>query len=257
MLRALVLALLGLALIAPGLASAAPTCSWNAFADFSVAPDEANPGPDQCGNAGVWSYLAAPTAHTPSSYSLLPYYTASWLSSGQPAWRSTGSYDLPVVAVNRGPTVYPLTITWPANTMLVHPEMTVPVVVAWTSPISGTVAITGGVSSFDATCGNGIAWSIDHGSTVLASGSHPRGGSQSFAAGSDGASLASISVLPGETLYLLVLPNGEYYCDSTGVDLTISQVEPAMPTPELPTLGLAAAGLAVVSLVAVRARRRA
>ena len=51
-----------------------------------------------------------------------------------------------------------------------HPGPANDSLVAWHSPITGTVSVSGGVSDADHGCGNGIAWYIDQGSNDLASG---------------------------------------------------------------------------------------
>ena len=118
-----------------------------------------------------------------------------------------------------------------------HPAPSQMAVIAWHSPLNGYVSITGGVSDDDPGCGDGILWSIDQNSTNLASGGYPNGGSQTFATGVNGANLNSLPVSVGDVVYVSINPGGNYYCDSTGVDLTISQTTAATNTPTFtPTL---------------------
>ena len=73
--------------------------------------------------------------------------------------------------------------------------------------------------------GDGIAWFIDHGTTNLAHGAYANGGKQGF-------QLSEISVLKGDFIYFIVDPNGTYFYDSTGLDLSITV--PFIPFLDLP-----------------------
>jgi hypothetical protein len=90
--------------------------------------------------------------------------------------------------------------------------------IGWKSPISGLVNVTGFFSDLDPQCGNGVIWSVDKGSQTLASGTIANGGpSQSF-------NLVAVPVVVGQVLYFTVDPNnGDYACDSTGVDVTVTR----------------------------------
>ena len=108
----------------------------------------------------------------------------------------------------------------------VHPGPNNGVAVGWRSPVTGTVRITGGVADADPTCGDGVAWAIDArqagGRRELASGDFPNGGAQKFDQGKGAADLVAVEVEPGDGIELLVLPKGNYFCDTTVVDLTIT-----------------------------------
>src|SRR5260370_39200039 len=90
----------------------------------------------------------------------------------------------------------------------------------WKSPMTGVINVAGYFSDLDPNCGNGIIWSVDRGGQKLATGTIANGGPlQTF-------SLTGVSVFAGQVLYFVVDPNsGDYFCDSTGVDVTISQVK--------------------------------
>src|SRR6476620_12678164 len=50
---------------------------WNLATEFRLSPDQANPNPDRCGNANVWSFMESSTlARDPMTYSLLPEFLA-------------------------------------------------------------------------------------------------------------------------------------------------------------------------------------
>jgi hypothetical protein len=89
-------------------------------------------------------------------------------------------------------------------------------IVGWKSPITGTVDVSGFFSDLDPNCGDGIVWSVDKGGGArLTSGTIGNGGPpQSY-------SLTKISVTAGQVLYFVVGRNRDYFCDSTGVDVTI------------------------------------
>jgi hypothetical protein len=99
----------------------------------------------------------------------------------------------------------------------VHPAPSQFAIVGWTSPITGTVQIAGGLTSLDGSCGVGTSWSIDQGTTMLASGTNGRGGSTSFPS-------LSATVKAGDSLYFIVgpAPSGSIECDTTQVQATIT-----------------------------------
>lgn len=121
-----------------------------------------------------------------------------------------------------------LTFMLPAKSVCVHPGMTNGVAVGWKSPISGTVEISGRVVDADPACGNGIAWILDHrtsaGPKELARGAFDNGGAQSLAEAGSGVAVRTVRLKAGESIELLVLPKGEYSCDTTEVQLTIKEV---------------------------------
>jgi len=121
-----------------------------------------------------------------------------------------------------------LTFTLPPRSISVHPGPTNGVAVAWKSPISGSVQVSGRVVDADPACGNGIEWAMDRrtiaGTETIASGAFENGALQDFAQGKGGGSLKSLPVKEGDSVELLVLPKGEYSCDTTVVELTVREV---------------------------------
>ena len=145
---------------------------------------------------------------------------------GVTAWR--GMADCPNLLVNTNVEARALsTLTLPPRSVSVHPGPHSGVVVAWRSPITGCVRVSGRVQDADPNGGDGIAWAIDlhstNGRRELASGAFADGGRQDFAQGRTANALASISVRAGERLELVVLPKANYNNDTTTVELTIAE----------------------------------
>ena len=145
---------------------------------------------------------------------------------GISTWR--GVPDCPNLTVNTTAQAHTLlTFTLPPKSVSVHPGPNDGVAVEWVSPISGTMQVTGKTVDADPACGNGIAWAVMHrraaGTVELASGAFPNGGRQDFAEGKTPQNLNTIPVKPGDRLQLLVLPNGDYSCDTTTVEFVITQ----------------------------------
>ncbi len=118
------------------------------------------------------------------------------------------------------------TFRLPPRSISVHPGPKSAAVVSWRSPISGKVRVTGRIADGDDKCGDGVGWVVRLrsalGSAELASGEVGNGGGMALGQGKDADSLASIAVKAGEALELVILPRGEYSCDTTTVDLVIS-----------------------------------
>ena len=211
--------------LAGQVAAPASCAGWNLATEFRLSPDQANPNPDNCGNADVWHFMESSTlVHDPLTYSLLSeFITDAFFVPGLQQWQdpshcSTSCNDkLPAVGVNATGVEQPV-LSWPAGVVRVHPMPTQLAIVGWRSPISGAISISGVFTSLGGNCGNGVAWSIDQGTTTLANGSFPNGGAQSF-------QLSDISVSQGDFLYFIVDPNGDHTCDSTGLELTLTPAE--------------------------------
>jgi hypothetical protein len=102
----------------------------------------------------------------------------------------------------------------------VHPSPKLAAVIAWRSPVAGTIRIDGSVQHAHPECGNGITWALElrrgHTHERLASGT------------SKGATLVpmghfeNIRVLPGDVLAVVIGPrDGNHACDLTAVDLVL------------------------------------
>jgi hypothetical protein len=124
-----------------------------------------------------------------------------------------------------------LTIKMPPHSVAVHPSPAGGVGVAWKSPINGPVRISGRVADADGVCGDGIEWVVRQrslgGNRELASGAIPNGGAQKLSEGKNAVGLETVTVREGEAVVLVVLPKKEYSCDTTVVELEISELEGA------------------------------
>jgi hypothetical protein len=189
------------------------------------------------GANGVWYFLQSSSfKHLPKTYQFLPAYIEPCVPARTPSidglacWRNPipapDGNLLPLVGVNfTYVTQFPnLTLGdpfgIPARSVWMHPGVVGLGIIGWKSPITGSVNLAGFFSDLDPICGNGIIWSVDKGNSTLPRGTIANGGApQTF-------SLTGVSVFAGEVLYFTVDPNsGDYQCDSTGVDVTIRQLQ--------------------------------
>jgi hypothetical protein len=141
---------------------------------------------------------------------------------GLHAWSGANGADNPSVSVNTADQEAAfLTIRMPARTVAVHPSPNAGVAAAWKSPIAGKIRVAGRVQDADAICGDGIEWTLDHvsgGTLELARGAIANG---AMAAVPD----RSLNVKEGDLVQLVILPKKEYTCDTTVLELTVTEVE--------------------------------
>jgi len=196
---------------------------WDVAADFRIAPNQANPSPDQRGNPSVWSYLFSTTGQLqPADYQLLPLFdTDKFQVPGLESWWgpnvSNPEDQLPAAGINAtGHDVHVLNIDWPAGRVIVHPWSGQPVVIGWRSPVPGDVFVTGSVKlAQHPNCGDGISWALDLGAQTLRHGAIQQFQRQAWS--------AQVHVKRGQSLYLVVVPGPSYSCDSTLVQFTITR----------------------------------
>jgi hypothetical protein len=141
--------------------------------------------------------------------------------SGLFSWR--GATDTPNLLINTNDQAAGfVTITMPARSVAVHPSPKAGVAVAWKSPIDGRISVRGKVADADDKCGNGIEYvlnrRIDRERHELKKGAIPNGGAMDFAA-------PSVDVVAGDWIELIVLPKGDYSCDTTVIELEIKAGE--------------------------------
>jgi hypothetical protein len=176
--------------------------AWDAFSDFSHAPNQQNPNPDRYGNL-TWSYMWSDgRIHDPTRYRLFTHYTV--VNADREQWDSGDSHSTP----------YP---PWPlvgvaGGGIVMHPYNGQFAVLGWKSPITGTVGFEGSFRSVDP-CSRGIDWTVDKGATIVLSGGLGGGQGQSFN--------ASLPVSSGDVLYFVVDPGPDDLCDTTAVAVTI------------------------------------
>ena len=143
--------------------------------------------------------------------------------------RVASGSDTPNVVVN--PTdqmVMFKTIRLPPKTLSVHPSPKAGVTVGWKSPVTGTVSVAGRIMDADPNCGNGVGWSLEHrtaaGNVALSAGTINNGANADLTSPPGAAEkLAALKVEAGQILQLTILPNAEYACDSTVVELEIAE----------------------------------
>lgn len=203
--------------------------TWNLASDFRAMPHQANPNPDRHGNAKVWYFMdSGSLARNPALYTLVKNYDPSFsFVPGLQGWEGNYPSDsdyLPAFYKNATGHTLSNPPPIPAGTFMVHPTPTTDAIVGWQSPIAGFVSIEGGVTDMSNTCGAGIKWFIDKGSTNLATGSIPNGGAEKFESGSGSYRLQYVHVTKGEFVYFAVDPGADYYCDGTKLDVTITQL---------------------------------
>jgi uncharacterized repeat protein (TIGR01451 family) len=207
----------------------ASTITWNLGDDLqanatSSAPS--NPFADSHGNAGVWHMMeASSTTRDPSTYSDIPPANFEPNHCGQPGYANWCDNAFTFInttsATINGTPCAPSQVLSP-HAAVEHPGPANDVMYAWQSPITGTVAISGGVSDVDCGGGNGVNWYVAKGATDIDSGS-VFCSSTSFTPG------LTTSVSAGEFLYFIVDPNGEFQYDSTQIDVTLTAT-PAPPS---------------------------
>lgn len=177
------------------------------------------------GAKDVWYFMKSNTlAQDESSYSLLTRYTTPCAEvgiAGLLCWYPSLPYDFsteffPWIGLNATEaTLYPKTVTWPAQTLAMHPALDKLAIVVWRSPISKKINIQGSFTDLDSTCGNGVKWFINKGKDTLDSGVL-NGDQASF-------NLTKVQIKQGEVLYFIVDPNNnDYVCDTTGLKVTIN-----------------------------------
>lgn len=175
----------------------------------------------------VWYFMGATSlVHDPLTYQLLPRYSALCPASAQIAglacWWDTLEPTNPTAAYPHIETNFndhevsdPLSGAYPALSMTIHPQNTRLAVIAWRSPQHLKIDIKGTMRSLypSLPCGDGVRWSIEKGTSILASGDT----SQS----SSGFSVKAIDIEKGEAIYFIADPKGNDQCDSTLISVAI------------------------------------
>lgn len=183
---------------------------WDPAMDWRNAPYQQNPSPDAYGHPDVWSYLSsAGFTHDPTTYFLMPDYLVQAEQWNYPDAGNLIGHDY---AMSR-------TIRMHSSGGRVNGlEAGNDAILAWTSPVSGRVRITGHLTLGDPACnylGDGIIWSIDQGATALLS--------QQLAAGAALDFDLSTIVTLGTTLYFIHDPGWDSNCDTVILTLLISK----------------------------------
>jgi hypothetical protein len=117
-----------------------------------------------------------------------------------------------------------LTLVVPPRSVCIHPSPGEDAVVAWRSPGEGLFKIQGLVADADSQCGNGAVWRVElrrpAETVILAHGQFDNGKGDSFNPD------AAWSVAKDDVVALVVQARDrQHICDSTHVDLSLSEVE--------------------------------
>ena len=134
---------------------------------------------------------------------------------------------LPIVGINTTDKTLKIPGTVPPKSLVVHPPEKNGVAVAWQSPLTGHVKVSGQL--IDAhNCGDSVLWHLDHlcskGLISLAQGSNPTNDRQSLSTAAKG-SLERVAVNRGDFIQLVILPKAHYGCDLTQLKLRIEQLD--------------------------------
>ncbi len=137
-------------------------------------------------------------------------------------WHNKGN-DLPAALSNSSDTEEHIPGRASAHSVVVHPLPQEFVAVAWKSPIEGSVRVSGNISHAHPSCGNGVAYWLEHRrgdrAGVLAEGGVDLGKSAEIAS-------KTIKLAKGDLLVLAIdAKNGDHTCDLTEIGLTIKQVD--------------------------------
>jgi hypothetical protein len=218
-------AIYGLCFLTPIHAQEAQTnrTRWNLVNDISATGNQIS---FNQGSQGVWYFMASSSLeHDPLSYKLIPQYDAPCLGNpavsepiGVSCWEDPAHTPdhSPLIAFNF--TNLPQVLgafTMPPRSLALHPAPDRLAIVAWKSPIGGRITVSGSFADLNPTCGDGVRWSLDSGSTSLDAGI--------IDATSQDFYISRLSVSPDQILYFTVDPNGNYVCDSTQLIVTITR----------------------------------
>jgi hypothetical protein len=198
--------------------------TWDLTHDMA-ADLAANPAPDSYGHPGVWSYEAGQYADGSDPASNTVLSPASPTSCNDAAGTSMTVW---AVTDNWAPIIGSNPCSGPAVTYA-HPGPSEDAVFDWQSPVTGAVSISGTISSADDGGGNGVAWLLYQGSTLLAQGSVANASSESLP------NLTGVSVTAGQHLYLHINAAGNTDYDTTDVAWTITEPTAAATSTALTT----------------------
>ena len=144
--------------------------------------------------------------------------------------RGWGPRETPVIYAN--PTNEPLTllngaIIVPPHAIVVHPGAERDIAIGWRSPLTGKVNLRAKVTHGHRGGGDGISWAVVHqgqkARTVLAQGEVNTDGSQTIPPEADADKLTGVAVEKDDGLVLNIGPRGNHMCDTTFVELTITE----------------------------------
>jgi hypothetical protein len=128
---------------------------WNVAADVADDFLAGNPHADKQGRALAWCFLDARKEMRLLSEAVRD----SQGKKGLNIWREG---ENPAAFVNASDQPIKVWTTLAPRSFFVHPASNGPVAVAWLSPVSGTVRVSGKVSDAHAGGGDGVGWKLEH-----------------------------------------------------------------------------------------------
>jgi hypothetical protein len=131
----------------------------------------------------------------------------------------TAGEDLSVLANSSDSTVR-IPGTMAGHSIAAHPSPSRATVLAWRSPVSGTLRISGRVVDAHLDCGDGVSWGLEvrrgHHTQLLASGV-TEGGKENLLGPPE-----KVRIEVGQVVALIISPRDNHGCDLTSIDLSLS-----------------------------------
>ncbi|HWD38626.1 MAG TPA: hypothetical protein VG944_07240 [Fimbriimonas sp.] len=199
---------------------------WTRSGSFSFLAADLENGPILAPEYGFFVRRTSPLAPSgpPAARRVVPVPFVTRMASvvGDSRLKGWGSDDTPIVAANSTTeTVSAKGITFPTGAVAMHPGRSVDVLTQWRSPLKGQVSLSATLTHAQKGS-NGIEWWIveekQHRRTVLTHGVTDGQGSHSIRLD------RSIEVEPGDSVSLIIGPKGDYTCDTTLIDWTLTEV---------------------------------
>jgi hypothetical protein len=195
-----------------------PPVRWKLALDYRTHPRQ-NPFPRSAGGAPVWTLMQSASA-TPGTYTKLATYAPTF-GAGVVAWHGASKTcgGLPAIGVAVARPAKICNVTIPPSAAFLSPDPSHLAVVAWKSPRTADIAVQTGLADLDASCGDGVTYSIDQGASVLTSGTLANDGSKQLP-------VTQTHVDRGQTVYFIVGPGpiSNADCDATQLAVTIDPV---------------------------------
>ena len=143
---------------APPACAAAGNCNWDLAHEFesnATGSAPSNPFSDSYGYHDTWMLRRGGD----DQGALADVWSGQSIAQGTYEWN--GASGIPFFAINATPNAITSgSRTLASHRVAVHPATGVPAVVQWTSPITGTVALTGGLTDDDPNGGDGVGWHV-------------------------------------------------------------------------------------------------
>ncbi|MGB2937951.1 MAG: hypothetical protein WBD05_07110 [Phycisphaerae bacterium] len=207
---------------------------WTQAGNFSFLAADLENGPILAPEYGFFVRRLPEAASTPAKPALnsrvprVPMATEMDSIAGSKALLGWGSDQCPWFGGN--PADKPVSvqgITIPAKSLAMHPGSDRDVAAGWRSPIKGLVKVKASVAHGQ-NGGDGIAWWIVRETKTdrknLTHGTTGGTGAQTIPAEADAQKLGEVAVEPGDMISLVVGPKGTHSCDTTLIELVITEV---------------------------------